>query len=110
MDRVDDIGGRRAEFPALLGGAGLYDYRMALRHAGHTQRPTHLEEPPMVIEHMHLCFIEITPARLVEQQRAVLPTVPQTLDHIDELSRTRVTGVVIQRCFQPEILGFVLGP
>jgi hypothetical protein len=64
----------------------------------------------MVIEHMHLCFIEITAARLVEQQSAVVPTVPQALDHVDELGRTRVTRVIIQRCFQPEVLGFVLGP
>ena len=100
----------RAQFPALLGGAGLYDYRMALRHAGHTQRPAHLKEPPMVIEHMHLCFIEITAARLVEQQSTVVPTVPQALDHVDKLGRTRVARVIIQRCFQPEVLRFVLGP
>src|SRR6516164_11675430 len=76
VDCIDDIGGCRAQFPALLGGTGLYDYRMALRYAGHIQRPAHLKEPPMVIEHMHLCFIEITAARLVEQQSTVVPTVP----------------------------------
>src|SRR5438046_8319069 len=95
---------------ALLGGAGLYDYRVALRHARHIQGPSHLEEAPVMIEHMHLRFIEITAGRLVEQQRVIVPTVPKALNHIDELGRTRVTRVVVQRCFQPEVLGFVLGP
>ena len=59
---------------------------------------------------MHLWFIEVAAVHLVEHQRAVIPAIPQPLDDVDELGRAGVTRIVVQGAFQPEILGFVLGP
>jgi hypothetical protein len=40
---------------------------------------------PAWSEYVHLCFVVITAARLVEQQSAVIPAIPQVFDHVDEL-------------------------
>ena len=58
VDRVDDVGRRRSQLAALLGGARLHDDRMALRRARDVQRPANREEPALVIERMHLGFVE----------------------------------------------------
>ena len=58
MDRVDDLGGRCTQLAALFGSAGLHDDRMALRHPRHIQRPSNLEKPPVMIEHMHFRFVK----------------------------------------------------
>ena len=110
MNRIDDLGGRGAKFPPLLGGARLHDDRMTLRHAGNIQRTAHVEEPAPVVEHMHLGFVEIAARRLVEQQGAVLPAVPQPLDHLDEFGRARIARVVVERCLQAEVLRLVFRP
>ena len=63
-----------------------------------------------MVQHMHLRFVEIAAGRLVEHKSAVVPAIPQSLDHLDELGGTGVTRVVVQRRLQPEVLGFELRP
>src|SRR5262245_15107183 len=92
--RVDDVGGGGAQLAPLFRSAGLHDHRMALWHARDIERTAHLEEPALVIQHMHPRFVEIAASRLVEQKGAIVPAVPQSLDHLDELGGTGVTRVV----------------
>jgi hypothetical protein len=77
---------------------------------GDIQRTAHLEEPTLVIQHMHLRFVEIPAGRLVEHESAVVPAVPQSLDDLDELRGSGVARFVVEGRLQPEVLGFQLRP
>src|SRR4051812_47511131 len=58
---------------------------MPLRTPRHVERTTHLEEPTLVIERTHLRRIDVSPVRLVGDDGAIVPAIPQATDDIDEL-------------------------
>src|SRR5262249_3754952 len=88
-DREDDIGSARREFQPRGRAAGLDDDRVPLRAARDAHRPLDLKEPALVVERPDLAVIDIDPARLVGDQRPVIPAIPQPLDHCDEVGRGR---------------------
>ena len=110
MDRIDDVRCRRAKFAPLLRDTGLDDDRVTLWHSSDVQRTANVEEAAPVVEHVHPGLVEIAARRLVEQQGAVLPTVPQAPDHIDELGRAGITRVVVERRLHAEVLRLVFRP
>src|SRR5215469_16827516 len=102
-DREDDIGGARREFQPRGRAAGLDNDRVPLRATRDAHRPLDLKEPALVVERPDLAVIDIYAARLVGDQRPVLPAIPQPLDHIDELLGALVTQLVVHLAVEIEI-------
>ena len=110
MDCINDVGRRGSQLASLLRSAGLHDNGMNLGQASDVQRPAHGEEPALVVQHVHLGFIEEPAGLLVEGEGILLPAVPETLHHLDELGGSRVARVVVHVLLAIEILGLGLGP
>ena len=93
--REHDVGGARRQLQSRRRAAGLDDDRMALRAARHVDRALDLEEPALVVERAHLAGIDVTAGRLVGDDRAVVPAIPQPADDIDELVGALVAQLVL---------------
>ena len=90
LHREDDLGGLRRKLAAVVGLAGLHDHRMALPRALDHERAAHRKVLALVVEEMHLRRVEIHAARLVGDDRVLLPAVPQPEHDLREFARARV--------------------
>src|SRR5947208_13101952 len=68
---------------------------MALRRPLDVERTLHRIEPPLVVERPDLRLVEIDARGLVGDDRAVVPGIPETTHHVDELRRDLVAQVVL---------------
>jgi hypothetical protein len=76
---------------------------MALRTAADVHRSLDLEEPPLVVQRTYSRGVEERAGRLVRQDGAVIPAVPQPLHDVDEFVRNLVTQLVLHVPFAAEI-------
>src|SRR5262249_60698378 len=85
------------------GGAGLEQYRMALRRARDVERTAHREMLAPVVQDMDFRRVEIAAGGAVAQKRVVVPAVPQPLHDLDELHRAVITLAVGEMLLAAEI-------
>src|SRR5215204_7195794 len=76
---------------------------MALRRPLDVERALYRIEPPFVIERPYLGAIEEGARRLVGNDCAVVPGIPETTHHIDELRRDLVAEIVLRELRLTEI-------
>ena len=100
----DDLGPPGGEVPPAPGRAGLEQHRPALRRPRHRQRPAHLEPLAVVVELVDLVRVGEDAVGPVEDQRVVLPRVPQPGGGLEELVGPVVAGVVGQHLVDAEVL------
>ena len=85
----------RCDLAANLGGAGLEEYRVALRRPRDIQRATNREMLALVVQVMELGGVEVTFRFAVSDKRIVVSAVPQSLHNFDKLNCPVVAGIVL---------------
>ena len=77
---------------------------MTLRRPRDVERAANVVEPAMVVQHVHPGRVDEPAGCLVAQARAVVPTIPQALDHLEVLGRHGVAQRV-RRVFRAAEIG-----
>ena len=67
----------------------MQDHRLALHRTRHVERPAHGEEPAGMLDRMHVSGIGESAARLVDDEAAILPAVPELARDVDQLDQAR---------------------
>ena len=67
----------------------MQDHRLALDRPRHVERPAHGEEPAGMLDRMHVIGIGESAARLVDDEAAILPAVPELARDVDQLDQAR---------------------
>ena len=81
-----DLGAGGSAPPRIAGRhVAMQDHRLALDRPGHVQRAAHGEETTGMIDRMHALGIGEGAGRLVDDEAAILPTVPELARDIDQL-------------------------
>ena len=101
--REHHLGGFGRELPSGLGRARLNDHRPALDGAGDVERPADRQARAPVVEHVHAGGIEEDPALGVPDEGVVGEAVPEAGDHIVELARPDITGVMVHLLVLAEV-------
>ena len=86
MGGEDDFRRFRRQLAPILGSARLHHDGAALRRLGDHQRSAHTEELALVVEHMQLGRIVELRLRPIKGQGAIVETVPQAADNLDEFA------------------------
>ncbi len=94
----DHVGPARGEILALGRGTGLDHHRVALRRPRHVERPLHGEPLALVVDRVHLGGVSEQRRLGVEDQRVVLPAVPELRGHLEELVGAFVAFVAGGNC------------
>ena len=103
LQREDHLRPARGEVAAAIRGAGLHDDGMALRAAGHGERPARLDPFADVIDVMHLGRIGEDAAFLVDDQRVGLPAFPELEARLHDLVGAVVAHVARRQLVLAEI-------
>ncbi|CAJ3487488.1 Uncharacterised protein [Burkholderia pseudomallei] len=93
----------RGERPPIGRAARLHEHRMPLRRPRQIQRPVHAKMRAAMRDRPHLRRIDEAAARLVADERVVVPAIPQRLHDVDEFGRARIARRVIGRRVEAEI-------
>ncbi len=90
LHRVDAVGVPTDEGEAGVGGAGDDDDRLALRGAGAGHGTLHRIELAMVVDAVDLREIGVVAARAINDDRVILPGIPERAHDACELHRAAV--------------------
>jgi hypothetical protein len=102
------LGELRRVFTSGLGRAGLHQQRMSLDGARDVERTAHLEVRAEVIDRADQSGVGEVAGLLVEQPRAVGPTVPELPHDFDELGRACIAVLVRGPLVEVEVVRLVL--
>lgn len=105
-DRLGVLGRER---PALLGGAGLHEQRVALDRPRHVERPGHAEVRAHVVDGAQPGRVAPHAGLLVTDLVVVGPGVPQLRGDVEELVGPLVAGRLERPVRQREVGGLLLG-
>ena len=78
---------------------------MALRRARHRERPARLEIAAAVVDPAHLLGVREQSRFLVDDQGVVLPRVPVTQDHLEELVGAIIALIVLRHGVAAHVAG-----
>src|SRR4030095_12814101 len=98
----------RAEALAPSALACLDDDRTALRGTRHGERPARAEKPARMVEAMDLFRVGEQPARLVLDDRVVLPAIPMPEHDLHEFVGPIVAQVVLDDLFAAHVLSLAV--
>jgi hypothetical protein len=99
----DGFRGLSGELASSLRRAGLHDHRPALDRPSDVQRPADRIVLVLMVEHMHLCGIEVDAGFDVANEGVIRPGIPQAGHHIVEFAGTAVALVVLDMLRETEI-------
>ena len=100
----DELGPARRELAASPRGSRLQQHGAALRAPRHGEGAPHVEPFAVVVELVHLGGVGEERRLAIEDQRVVLPGVPQSGRRLEELVGAVVAGVVRDGLLEPVVL------
>ena len=91
------------KLPAGLRRPGLHDHRPALDRARDIERSSHRKIFTLVIEHMHLRWVEENAVLDIADERVVGPAVPETRHHVIKLPCAPIALAVLDMLLEAKI-------